>query len=85
MHSVEQTVTSIMDETIEALSRLDYEHLQSLDERIQFLGDCDTLAVISPALLEKRQTLQYLLSETHNALKVLDCLHSGSKGGSWEL
>ena len=84
MHSVEQSLATIMDETIEALSRLDYQRLQSLEERIQLLGEWDTLVVIASALLEKRQTLQDLLSETHSALKVLDCLHSGSKGCVWE-
>ena len=84
MHNLEQSVTTVMYETIEALSRLDCQRLQSLEERIQSLGEGNTLAVIAPALLEKRQTLQDLLSETQSALKVLDCLHKGSKGSVWE-
>jgi hypothetical protein len=75
---------TVIDETIEALSRLDHERLLSLEVRIQSLARGSALTMIAPSLLAKREALQCLLTETRDTLTVLERLHGADKGDTWE-
>jgi hypothetical protein len=84
MIPMEQSVATILDETIEALSQLDHDRLSSLEKKIQMLANTDAVSSSTPSVLERQQTLKYLLDETKANVAVLTRLHHGNGGSEWE-
>jgi hypothetical protein len=84
MIPMEQTVATILDETIEALSALDHERLASLEKKIQLLADAGAISSYAPSVVDRQQILKQLLDETKANLTVLTRLHHGNGGTEWE-
>lgn len=82
MISREQAVTTLLDETIEALSVLDLERLLSLEQRIMLVAKAGTIRRTS-SLLGRQTVLNRMLNETKNNLAILTRLHSGNGNDTW--
>jgi hypothetical protein len=84
MTSVEQSIATVLDETIAALSTLDYEKLLSLEERIFLLAKSGAINSRSmPSLLQKHTVLKRMLDDTQSNLAVLSRLHGGDGSDAW--
>ena len=84
MIPTEQSLATILDETIEALSVLDHNRLSSLERKIQLLADAGALSSCAPSVVERQETLKHLLDETKANLKVLTRQHHGNGWSKWE-
>jgi hypothetical protein len=79
MTTAEQSVATVLDETIAALSALDHERLLSLEKRILRLAKSGAFINGSmPSLLHSHTLLKRMLDETSNNLAVLSRLHGSS-------
>ena len=84
MTTAEQSVATVLDETIAALSTLDHERLFSLKERILLLANSGALNNASmPSLLQRHATLKRMLDETQDNLAVLSRLRGGDGSDAW--
>ena len=84
MTTAEQSVTTVLDETIAALSTLDHERLLSLEERILLLAKSGAINNgTMPSLLQRHAILKRLLDETQANLAVLSRLRSGDGSDAW--
>lgn len=81
--TITQEVESTLRETIVALSVLDSERLQSLEERMILLRKSGSIAEPMTSLFEAKNTLKRLLEQTENNLFILYRLHGGNGTDSW--
>ena len=84
MTTAEQSVMTVLDETIAALSTLDHERLLSLEERILLLaksGDLNSASMSS--LLQRHAVLKRMLGETQANLAVLSRLRGRDGSDAW--
>jgi hypothetical protein len=84
MTIAEQSIATVLDETITALSTLDHERLLSLEERILLLAKSGAINNVSmPSLLQRQALLKRMLDETQGNLAVLTRLHRGDGIDAW--
>jgi hypothetical protein len=83
--AIDQSLIDILDQTIEALSKLDLEKLTALEQRIVSLAECNAnLATESIGLvLAKKRQLQIFLQNCHVNLDALTRLHARSMRNQW--
>jgi hypothetical protein len=83
--TIDQSLIDILDQTIEALSRLDLEKLTALEQRIMSLAECNAnLATEGIGLvLPKKRQLQILLQNCRVNLDALTRLHARSMRTQW--
>jgi hypothetical protein len=83
--TIDQSLIDILDQTIEALSRLDLEKLTALEQRIMSLAECNAnLATEGIGLvLPKKRQLQILLQNCRVNLDALIRLHARSMRNQW--
>jgi len=83
--TIDRTLVDILDETIEALSRLDLEKLTALEQRIVLLAECNAnLATENIGLvLAKNRQLQIFLQNCQVNLDALTRLHARSMRNQW--
>jgi hypothetical protein len=80
----EQSIATVLDETITALSTLDHERLLSLEERILLLAKSGAIDNGSmPSLLQRQALLKRMLDETQDNLAVLSRLHRDDGSDTW--
>lgn len=82
--TITREVEATLRETIRALSVLDSERLQSLEERMMMLMKSGSNAEPMTSLFEAKSTLKRLLEQTENNLSILYRLHGGNGTDSWE-
>jgi hypothetical protein len=83
--TIDQSLIDILDQTIEALSRLDLEKLTALEQRIMSLAECNAnLGTEGIGLvLPKKRQLQILLQNCRTNLDALTRLHARSMRNQW--
>ncbi len=81
--TITRELEATLRETITALSVLDSERLQSLEERMALLLKSDSIPEPVTSLLEAKNTLERLLKQTENNLSLLYRLHGGNGTDSW--
>ena len=81
-----EAITSILDETVRALTGFDVAKLQSLDRQIsEFAGvKIDTDRESANRLMQQRSLLRILLQNCKTNLNVLGSLHDRTARGSWD-
>jgi len=84
MTIADQSVATVVDETIAALSSLDHERLLSLEERIILLAKSGAINKDAmPSLLQRHSQLKRMLDETQANLALLTRLRSGDGSNTW--
>ena len=78
-----QELVVLIDETIEALSQLDHERLQALQNRVAAGRGLHQLGTVSPALLDKQRLLKLLLEQTQKNLSLLTRLRASDGESAW--
>jgi hypothetical protein len=83
--AIDRTLVDILDETAEALSKLDLEKLNALEQRIILLAESNaTVARESIGLvLPKKRQLQILLQNCQVNLDTLTRLHARNMRNQW--
>jgi len=84
MTTAEQSVATVLDGTIAALSTLDHERLLSLQERIVLIaksGSINNGAL--PSLLQRLALLKRMLDETQANLALVTRLHGREGSSTW--
>jgi hypothetical protein len=83
--TIDQSLIDILDQTIEALSKLDLEKLTALEQRIVSLEELNAnLATESIGLvLPKKRQLQIFLQHCQVNLDALTRLHARSMRNQW--
>jgi hypothetical protein len=82
--TTEQTVSGVLEGTIEALTHFDLERLLSLEERMLMLVQSGSHIVPTPALIERQNRLRRTLDETQSNLRILTKLRSRKDCERWE-
>jgi hypothetical protein len=83
--AIDQSLIDILDQTIEALSRLDLEKLTALEQRIVSLaeGNANLGTEGIGLVLPKKRQLQILLQNCRVNLDALTRLHARSMRNQW--
>jgi hypothetical protein len=83
--AIDQTLADILDETAEALSKLDLEKLNALEQRIVLLADSHVDFAIERIglVLPKKSQLQILLQNCQVNLDALTRLHARNMRNQW--
>jgi len=83
--AIDRTLVDILDETAEALSKLDLDKLAALEQRIILLAESNaTVARESIGLvLPKKRQLQILLQNCQVNLDTLTRLHARNMRNQW--
>lgn len=89
--AIEQTVTEVLDEAIQALTVLDLNKLERLEERVTSLVESSDGCRIGginegdgiSAILAKKRLLAMILQNCRSNLDALNRLHSRNTGGLW--
>ena len=83
--TIDQSLIDILDQIIEALSRLDLEKLTALEQRIMSLAESNAnLATESIGhVMPKKRQLQILLQNCRVNLDALTRLHARSMRNQW--
>jgi hypothetical protein len=83
--AIDQTLADILDETAEALSKLDLEKLNALEQRIVLLADSHADFAIERIglVLPKKSQLQILLQNCQVNLDALTRLHARNMRNQW--
>lgn len=84
MATTEQTVSEILEETIEALARFDTEKLRTLEERVMLVAGSGVSLHATRSLLERRSSLEQTLDRTGRNLGVVTRLCAGKGAERWE-
>jgi len=85
MMAIDQAVADVLDETIQALTLLDFKRLQALEARISAFADAgaecsgDSLDLI----LAKKRLLELVLQNCETNLKALNRLHGRNMRDQW--
>jgi hypothetical protein len=83
--TIDQAVADVLDETIQALSFLDFNRLQALEKRISAFAESgakcsgDSLDLI----LAKKRLLELILQNCDANLKALNRLHERNTRDQW--
>jgi hypothetical protein len=81
---IEQTVTEVLDEAIQALTALDLTKLKSLEERIATLAGSSRVSSENIGkILEKKRLLALILQNCRSNLNALDRLHGRNTRDQW--
>jgi hypothetical protein len=81
--TIEESVLAVLEETILALSELDLERLQTLEERALLLARSTITTGSIPALLGSQHLLGHLLEATMNNLSNLTRLNKRNGENVW--
>ena len=83
--AADQSIATILDETIAALSNFDSARLESLEQRIETLSGSavELNAADVNAILQKKHLLEILLRNCDANLNTLKRLHARSARESW--
>jgi hypothetical protein len=85
MMAIDQAVADVLDETIQALTLLDFNRLQALEKRISAFADSgikcsgDSIDLI----LAKKRLLKLILQNFEANLKALNGLHGRNTSDQW--
>ena len=83
--AIDQTLVDILDKTVEALSKLDFEKLAALEQRIVLFAEANAnfgIENIEPVRSKKRQ-LEILLKNCQINLNTLSRLHARNMRNQW--
>lgn len=82
---IEQSVTEVLDEAIHALTVLDLNKLERLEERVAALSRSNTAcrSEDAGAILEKKRLLAMILQNCRSNLDALNRLHGRNTRGQW--
>jgi hypothetical protein len=80
-----QAIADMLDETLEALVRLDMDRLVLLEERMEVLTQSNVIFGESSigSILAKRRVLELVLRNSEENLNTLNRLHSRNMGSQW--
>jgi len=83
--AIDQSLIDILDETIEALSKLDLEKLTALEQRIVSFAECNANLETEGIglVLPKKRQLQMLLQNCRTNLDALTRLHARNMRNQW--
>jgi hypothetical protein len=84
MISREHVITTLLEQTIDALSVLDHERLLPLEQQITVLAKPGMIQRTS-SLADRQNLLKRMLNETEENLAILQRLQSGNGNHSWAL
>lgn len=80
---IEQGITEVLDDAIQALAALDLNKLERLEERVAALSGASSEGLNREAILEKKRLLAMLLQNCRSNLDVLNRLHGRNAGDQW--
>lgn len=82
---IEQSVTAVLDEAIQALTVLDLDKLQHLEEQVTVLANSGSVGLngLTETILSKKRLLAMLLQNCRSNLDALNRLHSRNTGDQW--
>jgi hypothetical protein len=85
MMSIDEAVGNVLDETIQALTDLDFNRLQELEKQISVLAESDTkCSGDSLDLIQaKKRLLELILQNCETNLKALNRLHGRNTRDQW--
>jgi hypothetical protein len=83
MTTTEQSVATLLDETIAALSELDSERLLSLEEKMLVLAKSGVTGSSIASLLERQKVLGRVLEATRSNLEGFARLHQRNEADRW--
>jgi hypothetical protein len=83
MTTTEQSVATLLDETIAALSELDSERLLSLEEKMLLLAKSGVTSSSIASLLERQKVLGRVLEATRSNLEGFARLHERNGADRW--
>jgi hypothetical protein len=83
MTTTEQSVATLLDETIAALSELDSERLLSLEEKMLVLAKSAVTGSSIASLLERQKVLGRVLEATRSNLEGFARLHQRNEADRW--
>jgi hypothetical protein len=80
-----QAIADMLDETLEALVRLDMDRLVLLEERMEVLTQSNVIFGESSigSIVAKRRVLELVLRNSEENLNTLNRLHSRNMGSQW--
>ena len=82
--AIDQVVADVLDETIEALTLLDFERLQALEKRISVFADSEgQCSGDLNLILAKKRLLELILQNCEGNLKALNRLHGRNMRDQW--
>jgi hypothetical protein len=83
--AINHAVADVLDQTIQALTLMDLNKLQSLERRISLLAEsnatCDREGL--PSLLAKKRLLELILQSCKSNLDALNRLHRRNTRDQW--
>lgn len=82
---IEQSVTAVLDEAIQALTVLDLDKLKHLEEQVTVLANSGSVGLngLNDTVLSKKRLLAMLLQNCRSNLDALNRLHSRNTGDQW--
>jgi hypothetical protein len=85
MMAIDQAVADVLDETIQALTLLDFNRLQALEKRISAFADSGTKCSGDSIdlILAKKRLLKLILQNFEANLKALNRLHGRNTSDQW--
>jgi hypothetical protein len=80
-----QAIADMLDETLEALVRLDMDRLVLLEERMEVLTQSNVIFGESSigSIVARRRVLELVLRNSEENLNTLNRLHSRNMGSQW--
>jgi hypothetical protein len=85
MMAIDQAVADVLDETIQALTLLDFNRLQALEKRITAFADSEAKCSGDSIdlILAKKRLLKLILQNFEANLKALNRLHGRNTSDQW--
>jgi hypothetical protein len=83
--AIDQAVVDVLDETIQALTLLDFNKLQALEKRISALAESDAKCSEDSVylILAKKRLLELILQNCEANLNALNRLHGRNTRDQW--